>query len=183
VALMRLILVRHPQPLVAPGVCYGSTDLPVAADEQARILALLSASLARSAPLFSSPLQRCAGLAALLDCTSLTCDPRLAEMDFGAWEMRTWDHIPKAEIDAWAEDPIHYRPGGGESVLQMAARVAAFYEEVRRLPDEEAIVICHAGTIRLLSACHSGLPLPETALRAVQTPHKIAYGESVVLDV
>jgi alpha-ribazole phosphatase len=27
---MKLILVRHPQPLVAPGVCYGSTDLAIA---------------------------------------------------------------------------------------------------------------------------------------------------------
>jgi alpha-ribazole phosphatase len=180
---MRLILVRHPRPLVAPGVCYGSTDLAVAAGEQARISAVLSASLPRKAPLFSSPLQRCAGLANRLDCASLMLDPRLAEMDFGAWELRRWDDIPAAEIDAWADDLVHYRPGGGESVLHMASRVAAFYEDMRRLPGEEAVVICHAGTMRLLSACRAGLSLQETALRAAQTPHKIAYGESLILDI
>ena len=29
---MRLWLVRHAQPLVAPGVCYGATDMPADVD-------------------------------------------------------------------------------------------------------------------------------------------------------
>ena len=33
---MRLYLVRHPKPLVAADICYGSTDLAVAAEAQAR---------------------------------------------------------------------------------------------------------------------------------------------------
>ena len=43
-------------------------------------------------------------------------DARLAELDFGHWEMQSWDGIPRAEVDAWAADVAHYRPGGGESV-------------------------------------------------------------------
>lgn len=47
-------------------------------------------------------------------------------MGFGAWEMRAWNAIPRAEVDAWAADLLHYRPDGGENVLDMACRVAAF---------------------------------------------------------
>jgi alpha-ribazole phosphatase len=179
---MRVILVRHPQPVVAPGLCYGSTDLAVAPDELARARAAMSSTLPRDTPLFSSPLRRCAELAAGLSCSSLTFDARLAEINFGAWEMRHWDDIPRAEIDAWADDLTGYRPGGGESVLQMAARVAAFYAELQGRDHACAIVICHAGTMRLLSACRDGLSVPDMALQAARTPHKIAYGATLILD-
>jgi len=179
---MRLLLVRHPQPLVAPGICYGSTDLAVAPDQLARVLTALSASLPKDVPLFSSPLRRCAELAASLECASRTFDARLVEMNFGLWEMRRWDDIPRPEIDAWAGDVAAYRPGGGESVLQMAERVAAFYADLSHLRHKHIIVICHAGTIRLLAACQAGLSLPDMASHAARTRHKIAYGETIILD-
>ncbi|HCN91377.1 MAG TPA: phosphoglycerate mutase [Oxalobacteraceae bacterium] len=179
---MRLLLVRHPQPLVAPGVCYGSTDLTIAPDELARVVSALSATLPKNVPLFSSPLRRCAQLATRLKCTSLTFDARLVEMDFGQWEMRRWDDIPRAEIDAWAEDVAAYRPGGGESVIQMTGRIAAFYDELICLQQECAAIICHAGTMRVLAACQTGLSLPEMALLAARTPHKIDYGQTIILD-
>jgi alpha-ribazole phosphatase len=182
---MGLFLVRHPQPLVAPGTCYGSTDLAVAPSELARAVALLSVSLPHNLPLYSSPLQRCAGLAsqlaASLKCASLTFDARLVEIDFGQWEMRRWDDIARAEIDAWAQDVVAYHPGGGESTLQMAARIAAFYAALTG-KQENAIVICHAGTMRLLAACQAGLSLPQMTLHAARTPHKIGYGATIVLD-
>ena len=178
---MRLILVRHPQPQIAPGICYGSTDLPALPEEIERVHAALMPTLPRDAALFSSPLRRCAKLATRLNWPTLTFDARLAEMDFGAWEMQPWDAIPRAQIDAWAADLTGYHPGGGESVLQMAARVADFYADLQRQPQQDAIVICHAGTMRLLSACHANLPLHDIALQAAQSPHKIGYGETIIL--
>ena len=182
---MRLFLVRHPPPLIQPGVCHGRTDLALAPGQLAIAVAALSNTLPADLPLFSSPLQRCAGLAgqlaASLACTSLTFDARLVELDFGRWEMRRWDDIARAEIDAWARDVVAYHPGGGESTLQMAARVAAFYAALIRRQDD-AIVICHAGTMRLLAGCQAGLPLPEMALHAARTPHTIGYGATMVLD-
>ncbi|MES2264136.1 MAG: histidine phosphatase family protein [Pseudomonadota bacterium] len=177
---MRLILIRHPQPLVAPGICYGGTDLAVAADEVARVHAALRASLPAGAPIYSSPLRRCAELAKNLGTPIL--DPRLAEMHFGAWEMRSWDDIARAEIDAWAADLVHYRPGGGENVLQVATRVAAFHAELARLPHEQVVVICHAGTIRLLTACRAGRAPADIALAAARAPHAIAYGGTTILE-
>ena len=183
---MRLFLVRHPAPLVAPGICYGSTDVGVAPPELARVVTALSATLPRGAPLFSSPLRRCAELAgklaARLECSSLTFDARLAEMDFGAWEMRNWDDIARAEIDAWAADVAGFCPGGGESVRQMTERVAAFHAESICRQQEHAIIICHAGTMRVLAACQPGLSLLEMALQAARTPHHIGYGETIIVD-
>jgi alpha-ribazole phosphatase len=179
---MRLILVRHPKPLVAAGVCYGSTDLDVAPGQLDEALAALAPQLPGGVPLYSSPLRRCAGLAALL-CAAPIFDERLVEMDFGQWEMRPWDDIPRADIDAWAADLVNYRPGGGDSVLRMAERIAGFYSDLQRQlgSDGEAIIVCHAGAMRLLSACHAGLSAPAMALQAACTPHHIDYGTTLIL--
>ncbi|MFN3792874.1 histidine phosphatase family protein [Massilia sp.] len=175
---MQLVLVRHPQPEVAPGVCYGSTDISTSIEAIAQVAASLrTAGLPGGLPVYASPLLRCATLAAALD-VPVRLDARLAEMDFGAWEMRAWDAIPRAEVDAWAADLLHYRPGGGESVFDVARRVAAFRAELRH---PAALVICHAGTIRLLSALHTGGSIEQAALRAASSPHRIGYGDVIVL--
>lgn len=183
---MHLYLVRHPRPIVAANTCYGSTDLSVAAEELALARASLLPVLPKKAALFSSPLRRCrelsVSLAETLECQAPTYDERLAEMHFGDWEMRSWDDIPRASVNAWSNDMVAYQPGGGESVLQVAQRVRAFRDELSGLNIEHAIVICHAGIIRLLAACEHGLSAPEMALYAAQKPHKIRYGELLVVD-
>ena len=180
---MQLLLVRHPRPDIPAGYCYGRTDVPVPVAQIDLVHASLSAAgLPGGAAVYASPLQRCASLALRLDTASVSFDSRLAEMDFGAWEMCAWDDIPRDEVDAWAADLQHYRPGGGESVLDVAHRVAAFLAQLRRARHPRALVICHAGTIRLLAALHDGGPVEQAALRAAQTPHRIGYGELLVLN-
>jgi alpha-ribazole phosphatase len=184
--MMRLYLIRHARPDIADGICYGSTDLSVAPQEQQHLAASLAPALPKNLPLYSSPLRRCremaTQLAVALESGAVTYDPRLAEMDFGAWEMRAWTDIPRTEVDAWAGNLCAYRPGNGESVLEMAQRVHAFYSELRSQRCESAVVVCHAGTIRLLSACGRHDSLSDMASDAAQTSHKIAYGELLVLD-
>ena len=167
-------LVRHLAPRVAPGLCYGRTDLAVDPAAIAAALPRLRARLPAGLPIYSSPLRRCADLARALGDTII--DPRLTELDFGAWEMQAWDAIARDEIDAWAADMAHYRPGGGESVAAMAARVLRFYDE---LPAGPSIVICHAGTMRLLATCGRGLDAEAMARRAAATPNPIGYGTVV----
>jgi len=174
---MRLLLVRHPRPEVDPGRCYGRSDVAAKGADLLRVRATLPTGL----PTWSSPLQRCASLARALNPPQLRFDARLAEMDFGAWELRSWDDIPRIEVDAWAADLLHYRPGGGESVLDVARRVAAFLGDLYKEGHAEALVVCHAGTIRLLRALHTGLPLEAAALEAARTPHRIGYGEILAL--
>jgi alpha-ribazole phosphatase len=188
---VKLHLVRHPRPDVAPGVCYGASDVPVREAELARVhAALTAAGLPGDLPVIASPLQRCAGLARRLTPRHLTLDPRLKEMDFGSWELRPWDAIARAEVDAWAADLLGCRPGGAENVLDVARRVAAWLADVRaERIGEEVLVICHAGTIRLLSAMHTvdatnaGSAIEAAALQAAQTPHDIGYGTTVTVEI
>jgi alpha-ribazole phosphatase len=141
-----LFLIRHPPPAVAPGICYGATDLPLAEDPAVHAAALRPL-LPADAPLFASPLARCRLFAEVLH-PAPRCDDRLREIDFGAWEMQPWERLDRALLDAWAADPGGFRPPGGEAVASLRARVANFLAE---LPDQ-AILVTHAGVIRVCAA-------------------------------
>ncbi len=181
---MKLHLARHPQPDIPPGLCYGASDVAAPGAELARVQsALEDAGLPGAMPVIASPLRRCAELARRLNPVSPCFDARLAEMNFGRWEMRRWDDIPRSEVDAWTADLLHYRPGGAECVLDVARRVAAFVADLRQAGHAEALLICHAGTIRLLNAMRGAATLEQAALEAARTPHRIAYGEVIALEV
>lgn len=197
---MRFLLIRHPAPLVAPHTCYGASDIDADPAALADALMALQPLLHdESALVRSSPLRRCTALAvplaARLRAPPPLLDARLAEMDFGDWELRPWDSIARREIDAWAVDPVRYAPGGGETVLQVAARIADFLEEAMGQPDAAHIVVCHAGTIRLLAAMHAAAPatirrggrldrthLEAVALQAAASPNAIAYASLLTLQ-
>jgi len=173
---VELILIRHPQPEVAAGVCYGSSDIPALAtalaDGHVSLAAQLAPALAAGARLYSSPLQRCTALASVLG--DFATDARLAEMDFGAWELRPWSDIPHEEVNAWASNLLDYRPGGGETVREVAARVQSFLDQLRH----DAIIVCHAGTIRLMAAIAAGEPLQQAAAK----PNQIKYCQALRLS-
>jgi alpha-ribazole phosphatase len=176
---MLLYLIRHPKTIVEDGICYGRTDVAVDAQEADQVAASLLARLPDNIVLWTSPLQRCRLLAERIAQArggGFQEDARLVEMDFGAWEMQSWDAIPREEIDAWTSDLVHYRPGGGESVFQAAVRVKAFADECMHRASPAA-VICHAGTIRLLLACAQSSDPEEIALIAATQAHRITYGD------
>ena len=152
---MILHLIRHPRPLGVAGICYGRLDIPAenAIAEAARLRHELPSGL----PVWSSTLARCRALAAELH-RQPRIDARLAEMNFGAWEGRPWDAIPRAELDAWAADVGGYAPPGGESPRDLQRRALEF---VDGLDVPEAIVVTHAGVIRVLLAHWRGLPPDE----------------------
>lgn len=185
---MRLYLLRHGKPAIEPGRCYGSSDLAVSIEEQERVIDVvlpMLCPLSKAVALYTSPLRRCrelaVALAARLEVQEPVIDARLAEMHFGAWEMQPWEHIPRAEVDAWAADMVGYRPGGGERVLDVAERVSSFLAEMPSGAEDAAIIIAHAGTMRLMMECAQGGSARDVALRAAQSGHDIAYGELVIL--
>jgi alpha-ribazole phosphatase len=149
---MILHLIRHPRPLVDDGICYGQLDL--AGENPAAAAAQLRNQLPPGLPVWSSPLRRCAELAAALH-TQPFFDHRLAEMNFGNWEGRRWDCIPRHEIDAWAADVAGYVVPGGESALKVQQRALDFVAGLR-VP--EAVIVTHAGVLRVLLAHWQGLP-------------------------
>ena len=156
---MTLWLVRHAQPLVKPGICYGALD--VAADGQATQMAAkkLAAVLPKGISVVSSPLQRCELLTLTLSALRPDLVPifdlRLREMDFGRWEGQRWDAIARAELDGWTDAFATWRCGGAESVQGFMARVGAAWEET--LAQHRATVwITHAGVIRAAALLAQG---------------------------
>ncbi len=155
---MRLWLVRHTKPVIAPGTCYGSLDLP-APPATAQDAARLAEVLPHGIGLISSPLQRCEHLAQCLRRLRadliLKIDPRLAEMHFGGWEGRTWNDIGRPAVDAWTADFATHRPGGGESAGAVLQRVGAALEEARA-GGRDTAWITHAGVIRAAALWAAG---------------------------
>ena len=155
-----LWLVRHAQPMVAPGVCYGASD--VAADEAATQEAArrLAAAVPSGAIVINSPLQRCEQLTQVLrglrTDLAYTTDARLQEMDFGHWEGQRWDAIARAELDCWTAAFATWRCGGAESVGDFMARVGAAWDEALAV-SQTVVWITHAGVARAATLLAQGL--------------------------
>jgi alpha-ribazole phosphatase len=156
---MDLVLIRHSEPLVDAGVCYGQTDLPLR-DDVAMLARAASARMdALGVPAcergwHTSPLRRCLSLAhALSGANGARIDTRLSEMDFGAWEGLRWNGIERTLIDSWAADILHARPHGGESLAHFAQRVLAWFDDVCAASSPSPVhVVSHAGVMRVLTA-------------------------------
>lgn len=157
---MNLWLARHAQPLVEAGVCYGATDM--AADDGATRIcaAALAQAVPGSAQVWSSPLRRCAQLAAdlqeLRPDLRYRADPRLVEMDFGCWEGVPWNDIPKSAIDAWTAEFWRCRFGGQDNVAGLMGRVASAWLDARQQPGA-VVWITHAGVIRAATLLSQGV--------------------------
>lgn len=164
---MEIYLVRHTTPDVLPGTCYGQSDVDVTESFLAEFDALHPKLRHLQQPLiFSSPLQRCFKLATSVAATfspqiSVSQDARLKELNFGDWEMQSWDDIPRGLVDVWAEDHVQQVPPNGESFHQLALRTQEF---LRALPSHQqpVLLFTHAGVIRALLGFALDLPLIHT---------------------
>lgn len=126
----------------------------------------------------------------------IEADPRLREMDYGAWEGRTYaeiEHHDGAYREAWERTPDQLACPGGESGLDVAKRVSAFLadliEEHRAWharasfraatsgmgartpqPDRPVLAVGHSSTNRVLLCVALGIPVGEFRRRLVQDP-------------
>jgi alpha-ribazole phosphatase len=156
-----IYLIRHTTPAVDKGICYGQTDLDVTEsfmDEAAVIRQHLPAVFSS---VHSSPLQRCARLAAhLFPEHSVILHPQLMEVHCGEWEMRGWDDLPKEEIDPWMKDFVQVKIPGGESYSELHARVTTCFHRIHESADGPPIaIIAHGGVIRSILSHITGTPL------------------------
>jgi alpha-ribazole phosphatase len=153
---MKLFLVRHPEPRIAPGICYGRLDVPLATpvmEAAARIRPQLPPDL----PVWTSPARRCRELADVLH-PAPRVEERLQEMNFGAWEGQEWDAIGPEALEAWAADPSGFVPPGGESARQVQARALEFVADLEASGINAATLITHAGILRVLLAYRQKCP-------------------------
>lgn len=78
-------------------------------------------------------------------------DARLLERHMGIFEGMNYKEIGTKypeERKAWDEDWKYYQIPEGESAMMQYERVVSFIHELEEI-GEDAIVICHAGTIRM----------------------------------
>lgn len=181
---MRLWLARHAKPLIDPGICYGRQDVAADTAATAECAQALAGLLPAGTRVSHSPLQRCVQLARALrelrpDLTYKT-DPRLQEMDFGAWEGRPWSGIAPAELQAWTDGFAEHAVGGsGESTRQVMARVASAFDELNGRSD--TLWITHAGVIRAAELIARGV---RQIARADEWPIDApAYGQWCTLEL
>jgi len=151
---LKLTLIRHTSLQIAPGVCYGQSNVDVATsfiDEAAQLRTKL-ADIHFDA-IYSSPLQRCVKLANVLNLGDSIEDYRLMELNFGDWEMQAWDDIPRDIFDDWAHDYANKAPKNGETFGQLQQRGLHFLDEMQAKHQGENIaIITHGGLIRALLA-------------------------------
>ena len=160
---MKLLLIRHPKPDVAKGLCYGQTDVPIVEswshDAQAINTWLSKHYPDKTWQFFHSPLVRTRLLAQTLHPQSVSVEA-IKEVDFGNWENRLWNDIPKSEIDEWMACLTNNAPYHGESLTALLERVISWFEGIRQA-DKDTVLVTHAGVIKVLVAHLCQWPLDQ----------------------
>ena len=154
---MDIHLIRHPRTIAPRGTCYGATDIAADPEILEADAARIAPSLPDNARFLSSPMTRARTLATRLAGGPVPTDPRLVEIDFGAWENRLWSDIPRAEIDLWAAETGGYTPPQGESVNTMAARVIDWWRGIE-ITGTPLVIVTHGGPLRAIAAHILGAP-------------------------
>ena len=97
----------------------------------------------------------------------------LREIDLGAWEGALRAEIARSEPDEYARrgrDIVHYRPAGGESFSDLAARVLPCWRSLIADGRDEVVAVAgHCGVNRVILCDALGMPL-ENLFRIGQRP-------------
>ena len=167
----QLYLVRHGQTdWNVDGRYQGQTDRPLNAAGRAQAMSL-SRQLAglRFVAVYSSDLERARETAEILAAPSglaVQLDPRLREIKLGEWEGQVMAEIAARYPAAWAErlrDPVYARAPEGESVAEVAARVAEAATAIARAhPVGPVLIVSHGVALATLICQARGQALPET---------------------
>ncbi len=172
--------IRHAPVISPPGRIYGQSDVPAdLSDTDA--FAALARLLPEAAVWVTSHLSRTRATAAALARAAAAAggacppeplvEPALVEQNFGAWQGRTY-----AEIGAFGHQgagieshrlwlaPAQFAPPGGESFVEVMARVAGAVERLAEAhAGRDIVAVAHGGTIRAALA-HALELAPEAAL-------------------
>jgi broad specificity phosphatase PhoE len=144
------------------GRCYGASDAGLSRAGTADAATLI-AGLAAWQPdaVVHSGMRRAAALGDPIACR-LALEPIIdanwRERDFGDWEARRWTAIFRATgaaMDGMTDAPDSFRPGGGETTGELAARVVAAFGA---LPAGRTLVVAHGGSIAAVRGVAAGVP-------------------------
>lgn len=153
-----LALIRHGETAwSAAGRIQGRSDVPLCEQGRERLRGRALPEACRGMRWITSPLARCVETAALLGAPDAAREPRLIEMDWGAWHgERLADlrqRLGQAMLDNEARG-LDFTPPGGESPRQVSARIQTWLAEIAR-DDVPTLAVTHRGVIRaiLAAAC------------------------------
>jgi alpha-ribazole phosphatase/probable phosphoglycerate mutase len=164
-----LYLIRHGETEGAEERRYkGSLDVPLSADGKRRMAAVgMRLANVRFDAIYASPLSRAlksAELVAAPQGIAPTVVEPLRERNFGRWEGLTFDECRAGfpdEFNAWFQKPLTSSPVGGESTLDVRARVVPALTEILRRHNGggNIAVVAHGGVNRIILCELLGMPL------------------------
>jgi len=128
------------------------------------IAAVYSSDLTR-AHQTASPIARTLGL-------DVQTHQGLRERHFGAFQGKTWAELEVEEPEAtraWRTRVPEFAPGGGETLLQLRARIEAACNEIAaRHPGEQIVVVAHGGVLDMIYRWATRLDLQAPRTWAVE---------------
>jgi broad specificity phosphatase PhoE len=161
----RFLLVRHAQAAAPDDLRLPGPDLPLLPEGEAQAATIADRLRAFDpAAVYASDARRARQTGEIIASTcnvELHLLPDLREIDLGAWGGQTFSALAEADPYAatWFSDPEAMTPPGGERASDAAARVLAAFEGIARNGVETAVIVGHAGSLRLALAQALGMPL------------------------
>jgi broad specificity phosphatase PhoE len=96
--------------------------------------------------LFAGPERRARQTAQLLGLDAAV-QPRLADLDCGAWRGRALDELDRDDLAGWLTDPAR-APHGGESIVVLIDRVAGWLASLTQGATVPTVAVTHPAVIR-----------------------------------
>ena len=118
---------------------------------------------------YTSPLSRCVRLATYCGYPDAERDNRIMEMNFGDWEMKSFDEISDPRLKEWYADYINVPATNGESFAILYQRVASFLDELKEKNYEKVAIFAHGGVL-ICAQLYAGAIKQEEAFSAL-TPY------------
>ncbi len=156
----RILLVRHGHVAgISPERFRGRAELELTERgfAEARATARRIAAHWRPAIVYTSPLHRCVTTGQLIaeDCHVPTCVlDDLKDIDYGVWQGKTHEEVRDAsplEYERWRHSPHLMRFPAGESLQQLAARVAdGLRFAIQHHPSDTIVIVGHDNSNRAL---------------------------------
>jgi alpha-ribazole phosphatase len=166
----RLILIRHGETdWNVEGRWQGHADVPLNASGRAQAEATARALAGRPiCAIYSSDLERARGTAEPLARQTgwpVRLEPRLREIHQGEWQGLLVTEIEERYAEAFRSrraDPLHVAPPGGETALEVQARVLSAVQDILRAhPDETVVIVSHGFTLAVILAYYRDIPIEQ----------------------
>jgi broad specificity phosphatase PhoE len=149
----------------------GRADPPLTDETRRRLAGLRPPAEFADAAWHASPLARARDTAALLGAVELRLEPRLIEMDFGAFEGRRLAELRRnlgSEMSANEARGLDFLPPGGESPRQVRERLQPWLAACAA-SDGKHLAVSHKGVIRALLSLATGWDM------RAKPPHRLDW--------